>query len=58
MSGISTLNAMFGYGTPIPDVPVTRNHRIGVYSSGYARSDKDEERLKQQQTRHPKTRIN
>jgi DNA-binding MarR family transcriptional regulator len=54
MSGISTLNAMFGYNTPIPDAPITRNHRIGVYSSGFKRTDKDEERLKQQQAKPPK----
>ena len=51
MSGLQILNNMFGYGTPIPDVPVTRNHRIGVYSSGYARNDKGKHD-------HPKTRIN
>ena len=46
--GIEHLNAMFGYDTPIPDAPITRTHRIGVYSSGYKRTDKDEERLAQQ----------
>jgi uncharacterized membrane protein len=39
---------MFGYNTPIPNAPVTRNHRIGVYSSGFKRTNKDEERLIQQ----------
>lgn len=48
--GIERLNAMFGYNTPIPDAPVTRNHRIGVYSSGFKRTSKDEERLAQQKT--------
>ena len=46
--GIERLNAMFGYNTPIPNAPVTRNHRIGVYSSGFKRTNKDEERLIQQ----------
>ena len=46
--GISTLNAMFGYNTPIPNAPITRTHRIGVYSSGFKRTNKDEERLIQQ----------
>ena len=45
--GIEHLNAMFGYNTPIPDAPTTRQHRIGVYSSGYKRTSKDEERLAQ-----------
>ena len=49
--GISTLNAMFGYNTPIPNAPITRTHRIGVYSSGYKRTDKDEERLAQQKAK-------
>ena len=49
--GIEHLNAMFGYNTPIPDAPITRTHRIGVYSSGYKRTDKDEERLAQQKTK-------
>lgn len=48
---IEHLNAMFGYNTPIPDAPITRTHRIGVYSSGYKRTDKDEERLAQQKQR-------
>lgn len=47
MSGIQILNNMFGYNTPIPDAPVTRSFRIGVYSSGYRRTDKDEERVAQ-----------
>lgn len=46
--GLDRLNAMFGYNTPIPDAPVTRQHRIGVYSSGFQRTDKDEERVMQQ----------
>jgi hypothetical protein len=50
-TGLQILNNMFGYNTPIPDAPVTRNHRIGVYSSGYARNDKDDERLQQQKVR-------
>ena len=49
--GIEHLNAMFGYNTPIPDAPITRTHRIGVYSSGYKRIDKDEERLAQQKAK-------
>ena len=49
--GISTLNAMFGYNTPIPNAPITRTHRIGVYSSGYKRTNKDEERLAQQKAK-------
>ena len=49
--GIEHLNAMFGYNTPIPDAPVTRQHRIGVYSSGYKRTNKDEERLAQQKAK-------
>ena len=53
-TGLQTLNAMFGYNTPIPDAPVTRNHRIGVYSSGYARNDKAEERYQQQKIAKPK----
>ena len=52
--GIEHLNAMFGYNTPIPDAPITRTHRIGVYSSGYKRADKDEERLAQQKQREVK----
>ena len=52
--GIERLNAMFGYNTPIPDAPITRTHRIGVYSSGYKRTDKDEERLAQQKQREVK----
>ena len=48
MSGLQILNNMFGYNTPIPDAPITRTHRIGVYSSGYKRTNKDEERLAQQ----------
>jgi len=42
---------MFGYNTPIPNAPITRTHRIGVYSSGYKRTDKDEERLAQQKAK-------
>ena len=49
--GIERLNAMFGYNTPIPNAPITRTHRIGVYSSGYKRTDKDEERLAQQKAK-------
>ena len=49
--GIEHLNAMFGYNTPIPDAPITRTHRIGVYSSGYKRTDKNEERLAQQKAK-------
>ena len=51
MSGLQILNNMFGYNTPIPDAPITRTHRIGVYSSGYKRTDKDEERLAQQKAK-------
>ena len=47
MSGLQILNNMFGYNTPIPDAPITRTHRIGVYSSGYKRTNKDEERVAQ-----------
>ena len=54
MSGLQILNNMFGYNTPIPDAPVTRQHRIGVYSSGYKRTDKDEERLAQQKVKSVK----
>lgn len=54
MSGLQILNNMFGYNTPIPDVPVTRQHRIGVYSSGYQRNHKEEERLAQQKIAKPK----
>ena len=54
MSGLQILNNMFGYNTPIPDAPITRTHRIGVYSSGYKRTDKDEERLAQQKQREVK----
>ena len=49
--GIEHLNVLFGYNTPIPNVPVTRHHRIGVYSSGYKRTDKDEERSQQQKAK-------
>ena len=52
--GISTLNAMFGYNTPIPNAPITRTHRIGVYSSGFKRTNKDEERLTRQKQREVK----
>jgi chromosome segregation and condensation protein ScpB len=51
MSGLQILNSMFGYNTPIPDAPVTRQHRIGVYSSGCKRTNKDEERAAQQKVR-------
>ena len=51
MSGLQILNNMFGYNTPIPDAPVTRQHRIGVYSSGYKRTNKDEGRLAQQKAK-------
>ena len=54
MSGLQILNNMFGYNTPIPDVPVTRQHRIGVYSSGFQRNHKEEERLAQQKIAKPK----
>lgn len=50
-TGLQILNNMFGYNTPIPDAPVTRNHRLGVYSSGYKRTEKDDERLAQQKAR-------
>jgi len=53
-TGLQILNKMCGYNTPIPDVPVTRNHRIGVYSSGYQRNHKEEERLAQQKIAKPK----
>ena len=53
-TGLQTLNAMFGYNTPIPDAPTTRQHRIGVYSSGYKRNDEAEERLKQLKIAKPK----
>ena len=53
MSGLEILNKMFGYNTPIPDAPTTRQHRIGVYSSGYKRNDKKEERYKQQKAAKP-----
>lgn len=45
--GLQILNKMCGYNTPVPDAPVTRQHRIGVYSSGYKRTEKDEERKAQ-----------
>jgi hypothetical protein len=51
MNGIHVLNKMFGYDTPIPNAPVTRSFRIGVYSSGYKRTDKYEERVKQSQVK-------
>ena len=54
MSGLEILNKMFGYNTPIPDAPTTRQHRIGVYSSGFKRNDKEEERHKQQRAAKPK----
>ena len=50
-TGLQILNNMFGYNTPIPDAPITRTHRIGVYSSGYKRTDKDQERLAQQKVK-------
>ena len=53
-TGLQILNNMFGYNTPIPDVPVTRQHRIGVYSSGFQRNHKEEERLAQQKIAKPK----
>ena len=53
-TGLQILNNMCGYNTPIPDAPVTRNHRLGVYSSGYQRNHKDDERLAQQKARPPK----
>ena len=53
-TGLQILNNMCGYNTPIPDAPVTRNHRIGVYSSGYQRNYKEEERLAQQKAAKPK----
>ena len=46
-TGLQILNSMFGYNTPIPDAPATRQHRIGVYSSSFKRDEKSEERLKQ-----------
>ena len=54
MSGLQILNNMCGYNTPIPDAPVTRQHRIGVYSSGFQRNHKEEERLAQQKIAKPK----
>ena len=48
MSGLQILNRMFGYDTPIPDAPTTRQHRIGVYSSGFKRTEKEKEREEQQ----------
>ena len=54
MNSLQILNNMFGYNTPIPDAPTTRQHRIGVYSSGYKRNDKEEERHKQQRAAKPK----
>ena len=53
-TGLQILNNMCGYNTPIPDVPVTRQHRIGVYSSGFQRNHKEEERLAQQKIAKPK----
>ena len=53
-TGLQILNSMFGYNTPIPDAPTTRQHRIGVYSSGYQRNDKEEEKLKQLKAAKPK----
>ena len=52
--GLQILNNMCGYNTPIPDAPTTRHHRIGVYSSGYQRNHKEEERLAQQKAAKPK----
>lgn len=52
--GLNILNAMFGYNTPIPDAPVTRSFRIGVYSSGFKRTSKDEERSAQRKVKPPK----
>jgi len=54
MIGLEILNNMCGYNTPIPNAPTTRQHRIGVYSSGYERNDKEEERYKQQRAAKPK----
>ena len=54
MIGLEILNRMCGYNTPIPDAPTTRQHRIGVYSSGYQRNDKEEEKLKQLKAAKPK----
>lgn len=53
-TGLQILNNMCGYNTPIPDAPTTRQHRIGVYSSGYQRNHKEEERLAQQKAAKPK----
>lgn len=53
-TGLQILNNMCGYNTPIPDAPVTRQHRIGVYSSGFQRNHKEEERLAQQKIAKPK----
>ena len=53
MIGLEILNNMCGYNTPIPDAPTTRQHRIGVYSSGYKRNDKEEERYKQMKAAKP-----
>lgn len=54
MIGLEILNNMCGYNTPIPDAPTTRQHRIGVYSSGYKRDPEREERLKQLKAAKPK----
>ena len=53
-TGLQILNDMCGYNTPIPDAPTTRQHRIGVYSSGYQRNHKEEERLAQLKIAKPK----
>lgn len=36
---LSHLNAMFGYNTPVPDVPVTYSHRLGIFDKGYRRRE-------------------
>jgi uncharacterized membrane protein len=36
---LSHLNAMFGYNTPVPDVPVTYSHRLGIFDKGYLRRE-------------------
>lgn len=54
MIGLEILNNMCGYNTPIPDAPTTRQHRIGVYSSGYKRDPEREERHKQLKAAKPK----
>ena len=54
MNSLQILNNMFGYNTPIPDAPTTRQHRIGVYTSGSKRPDKEKERESQRKLTPPK----